>query len=123
MSNYLKFITQDGQAIYVEIEAQDIKQPVIEGEAMAALPGQKKIKELILNAQDTFDDAVAGTRRNADVFIANIRKMSDLPDEVEITFGLKADGELGCLAVAKVGIEANYTVKLTWKKAEKARDN
>jgi hypothetical protein len=29
-------------------------------------------------------------------------------------------GDLGNLAVAKVGAEANYTVELTWKKAEPA---
>jgi len=40
------------------------------------------------------------------------------PDEVEITFGLKASGELGSLVIAKAGVEANYSVKLTWKKAE-----
>jgi hypothetical protein len=47
--------------------------------------------------------------------------LADRPDEVEITFGLKASGELGSLVVAKAGVEASYSVKLTWKKAEANR--
>ncbi len=122
MPNYVKFVTRDDEVIYVEIEAQDVEQPVVEGELEVAFPGQEKVKEMITDAQDTFDDALTVVKRNAGAFIKNIREMSDLPDEVEITFGLKADGELGNFAVAKVGVEASYTVKLTWKKETKQQD-
>jgi hypothetical protein len=33
-------------------------------------------------------------------------------DEVSVKFGLKATGEAGNFAVGKVGVEANYEVKL-----------
>ena len=33
-----------------------------------------------------------------------------------MTFGLKTTGEAGLFAVGKVGLEANYTVKLKWGK-------
>jgi hypothetical protein len=59
-------------------------------------------------------------RRNAQAIIDKVKGLSDSPDEVKVTFGLKATGDLGNLAVAKVGAEANYTVELTWKKAEPA---
>jgi hypothetical protein len=115
MPNYIKFLTQDNEVIYVEIEARDTEPMAHEGELEAALPGQEKITKMVTDAQDTFDDALAIVKRNASAFIRNIQSMSDLPDEVEITFGLKADGALGNLAVAKVGVEASYTVKLGWK--------
>ena len=35
-------------------------------------------------------------------------------DEVEVSFGLKAVGEAGNFAIGKVGMEANYVVKLKW---------
>jgi hypothetical protein len=57
-------------------------------------------------------------RENAQALIDKVKQLSDPPDEVEVAFGLKATGELGNLAVAKVGAEANYTVKLTWKREE-----
>jgi hypothetical protein len=34
---------------------------------------------------------------------------------LEISFSLKATGELGNVAVGKAGGEANYNVKLVWK--------
>jgi len=37
--------------------------------------------------------------------------------EMEVSFGIKATGELSNFAVGKVGLEANYQVKLIWKKS------
>jgi hypothetical protein len=34
---------------------------------------------------------------------------------MEISFGLKATGEAGNVAIGKAGSEANFTVKLVWK--------
>lgn len=36
------------------------------------------------------------------------------PDEIELTFGIKASAELNALIVAKAQGEANFTVKLKW---------
>jgi len=47
-----------------------------------------------------------------------VRDIPDPSDEVKVTFGLQATGEVGNFAVAKVGTEASYTVKLTWKREE-----
>jgi hypothetical protein len=41
-------------------------------------------------------------------------------DEVEVTFGLKAVGDLGNFAIGKVGAETNYTVKLKWTNTKEA---
>jgi hypothetical protein len=38
----------------------------------------------------------------------------DGPDEIELTFGIKASAELGALIVAKAQGEANFSVKLKW---------
>jgi hypothetical protein len=51
-----------------------------------------------------------------------VKDISDRPDEVEVTFGLKATGEVGSFAVAKANAEANYKVKLTWKRDKKVQD-
>jgi hypothetical protein len=39
-------------------------------------------------------------------------------DDVEVTFGIKAVGEVGMFAVCKAGAEVNYEVKLKWSKEE-----
>ena len=81
---------------------------------------REKAEEAISQAKATFEDGLEIVRHNADAFIDKIRGLSDPPDEVEMTFSLKATGEVGNFAVAKAGAEANYTVKLTWKREHKA---
>jgi hypothetical protein len=41
--------------------------------------------------------------------------MAQRPDKVEVSFGIKLDGESGAM-IAKVGVEGAITVKLTWEK-------
>jgi hypothetical protein len=38
----------------------------------------------------------------------------DGPDEIELTFGIKASAEVNALVIAKAQGEANYTVRLKW---------
>ena len=54
--------------------------------------------------------------------IDKVKGLSDPPDEIEVTFGLKAGGELGNFAIAKASAEANYTVKMTWQREEKGKE-
>lgn len=42
-----------------------------------------------------------------------IKGLPNLPQHVEIEFGMKFDGELG-VVIAKVSMEASIAVKLTW---------
>jgi hypothetical protein len=60
--------------------------------------------------------------QNAQTIIDKIKGLSDPPNEVDVTFWLKAMGELGNFAVAKAGAEANYTVKMIWKRDEKDKN-
>ena len=47
--------------------------------------------------------------------VETVKKLSDPPDEVEVSFGLKLDAEAGAV-VAKAGTEASINVKLTWER-------
>jgi hypothetical protein len=76
------------------------------------------VEETVEEIQVRFEDAMNAVRQNAQVIIGKVRGLADPPDELEVTFGLKAAGELGNFAVAKASAEANYTVKMTWKRAE-----
>jgi hypothetical protein len=79
---------------------------------------KEKAGETVAQAKATFEEGLETIRHNAKVFIKKVRDMPDPPDEVEVAFGLKATGEMGNFAVAKAGAEANYTVKLTWKREQ-----
>ena len=58
-------------------------------------------------------------RKSSNLLVNKLRDLSQPPDEMEVMFSLKASGELGNIAVGKGGAEANYSVRLKWKKEEK----
>ncbi len=107
MSRYVEFTLPDGSTVILESDGREAD--VVRG----ARPG-----ELAKQATETFEQAAENARKAALVVLEKVRGLHDSPDEVEITFGLKASGELGSLVVAKAGAEASYSVRLTWKKVE-----
>ncbi len=108
MSRYVEFTLPDGSSVILESDER-------EGGIVRAGRG-----DTLERARATFEQAAESARKAALVVLAKVSDMSERPDEVEITFGLKASGELGSMVVAKAGLEANYSVKLTWKKEKVA---
>ena len=117
MTDYIQFTTEDGGTILVETAEKETVQP---GVVKAGL--KQEAEKAVAKAQATFEQGLEIVRHNATAFIKKVRGLSDPPDEVEMTFGLKATGEAGNFAVAKAGAEANYTVKLTWKREKKDKE-
>jgi len=112
MAHYLKYQTADGDIVLVEVESE-AKVPR-EGVVKAGRVGDK-VQDTVEEVQTKFEDAMNAVRQNAQVIISKVKGLSDKPDEVEVTFGLKATGELGNFAVARASAEANYTITMTWK--------
>lgn len=115
MPNYIRFDSEDGDGIPVLIEVEETEVDTDEG-------GTSKvgIREWATNsvaiAQQPFKLAMrAVIKQNVQGMIDAVRVLPDPPSEIEVTFGLKATGEAGNIAVGKAGAEANYNVKLTWK--------
>jgi len=111
MTQYIQFKTTDDHVILVEVEETEGSPTT--GTVKAGLG--ETAQEAVIKAQSTFEDALDTVRQSADAVIGKLRTLHDKPDEIEVAFGLKATGEAGNFAIAKVGLEANYTVKLTWK--------
>jgi hypothetical protein len=117
MARYVKFNTSDGDTVLVEVEESEVTPPA--GVIKVGL--LQKTEEAgiaaISMAQNTFEGAMEKILRpNAEAFVKSVRGISDPPTEVEITFALKITGELGNVAICKAGGEANYSVKLGWKR-------
>lgn len=110
MINYIQFTVPDGGTILVEIE-----EPTTHSPNVGRVGVGEVAEKMIMKAQNTFIEALHIIGSNARAFINEVRGLADSPDEVEVTFGLKALGELGNFAIAKANAEANYTVRLTWK--------
>jgi hypothetical protein len=103
MSRYVQFDLSDGSTVVIESDEPD-------GGIVKAGVG-----EVAEQARETFEQAVENARDAALVIVDKVRGLYEAPDEIEVTFGLKASGELNTLVVAKAGIEASYTVRLTWR--------
>lgn len=105
MSCHLEFDLPDGSTVVIESD-----------EVGGGVVKAGRLGDVAERARETFEQAVENARKAALVIADKVRDLHDSPDKVEVTFGLKASGELNTLVVAKAGIEASYSVKLTWKK-------
>jgi Obg family GTPase CgtA-like protein len=63
-------------------------------------------------ASQSFDASVEAVRRSADLLVGKLRSLGNVPDEMVVAFALKASSDLGGLAVAKGGDDANFHVTL-----------
>jgi hypothetical protein len=116
MAQYVKFKTADGGFILVEASGTSPNT----GTSKAGLGD--KVQETVTHAQESFDGAMDVIGQSSSAFLAKIQSIAEPPESVEITFGLKVSAELGNFVVAKAGGEANFEVKLTWKRAEQAKN-
>lgn len=117
MSQYIQFDSIDDDSIVLlEVEESEID-PELSGSVKIGL--RDSLGSSVAIAQRAFSSAMENAIKNSvEPMLSGIRSLSDSPSEAEITFGLKATGEVGNIAVGKLGAETNYTVKLIWKNTQ-----
>lgn len=115
---YLVFDGEDGPVL-VELGQTEFKAP--EGVLKAGI--SERVKDNLAKAQATFDQSLTSLiRGSVGGFVRAVKALDDVPDQIEIEFGIKATGEVGNLAVGKMSGDVNYTVKLTWSKTANRAD-
>lgn len=111
MAKYIEFKTADENRLLIEV---DEKETSAGGVAKAGL--RDMAGKAISEAQSLFEKAIAtALQLNVETFYVAIQKLPHPPSDVEISFGLKATGEVGNFAISKLGADANYTIKMSWK--------
>ena len=118
MSKYVEFPLEGGGTILIESPDEPSKT----GSGFVRAGVGEVVKESAEQAKQTFTDSVENVRKSADLLVTKLRGLSQPPDEMEVSFGLKVSAELGNFAVAKAGAEANYNVMLRWRKEEKKEE-
>jgi hypothetical protein len=110
---FIEFPTEtEGVTILVEADAAEVAPPP--GVRKAGLLGKDKG---VAVASERFDVAIRRViGQNVRALTDAMEDLAERPDEVELKFGLKATGELGNIAIAKVGVESTFEVRLAWKK-------
>lgn len=106
MEKYVEFTLRDGGKIIIETDELAL------GEVNAGRRIMPKI------AQGEFTQGVADAHKAVLMLLEEARDMPHDPDEIEVTFGLKASSDLGMLVVARNGTDASYSLKLKWNKVQ-----
>jgi hypothetical protein len=113
MSRYVEFATNAGGPVLVEVDTFEVVPPSgVEKAGLRPRPAEGAVA----SAESTFEEAVTSAVTRSVAALADaVGSLPLAPTEVELTFGLKATGEVGNIAIAKAGGEANFTVRLVWK--------
>jgi len=87
---------------------------------VAIMRGGEQLEELAKKSEKALDQAMNNIYHMAQRVTATMKALpkSELPDKVEVEFGLKLDAEAGAY-IAKAGVEASITVTLAWERPEK----
>jgi len=122
VAQYIRFTDKDGSTFLVEIDEEEVLSSG--GIAKAGLKEAvgETVEKAVVAAQTLFEQAISNViQNNAKAFLQAIRNLpgQDQPESLEVTFALKATGEIGNTAIAKGTGEANYAITLTWKRSTK----
>ena len=118
MSKFVEFPLEGGGSIVIESADEPTRSP------SGFLHAGGASADAAHPAQGTVDASVENIRRSADLLVSKLRSLSTPPDELEISFSLKASSEAASLVVGKGGPDSNFGVLLRWRsdKAEKEED-
>ncbi len=118
MSKTIAAFTDGDTSILVETAEETQASSVTRGSRGAA-GITDTLKNLIKPVADsTFKDTMSIISYASNTILEEIQSIDKAPETAEVTFGIKLNGA-GKAMIASGSVEANYTVKLSWKKPEK----
>jgi hypothetical protein len=111
MPTYIEYQLDENMTILIEAEAADAQE-------VGTIKGLQERGVLITKsrAQKSFTDALKEVRTQAKLLLSEIEELH--VEEAEVKFGISTVGELGSMAIGKLGVGVNYEVTLKWKKPE-----
>ncbi len=104
MFNFIEYEMKDGATILVSAPDREER-----GLINASLSEEAPVK-----AKIQFEEAIGVAKIAAKKVLDEFKDFQG--DEVSIEFGLTTTGEAGVFGIGKVGMEANFVIKVVWKK-------
>jgi len=108
MPNYIEYQLDENTTILIE-GPEDKSSGVVKASNQSGEATSTRAKK-------TFSDALKDVRVQAKLLLSEIEELH--VNEAEIKFGINTVGELGNMAIGKIGVGVNYEVTLKWKKPE-----
>ncbi len=113
MATYVKFQLEDGTLVY--IESTDVPK----GSSGLIPSGRDHVEQAVTS----FDKSVLSIRKMTTALVENLRaSFAEQPEEVSLSFGIKASADLSNLVVSRGGGEANFNVSLRWRHKEEEKE-
>lgn len=106
MIRLIQYKLEDGNSIWIEVDQIEMEAEQGEGFKQAARDLTKEIK---------FEEAIDKVVPAANIIVNKLRNLTTSPNKIEIGFGIKMNTQVGAV-IASAGLEANYTITLTWEK-------
>jgi hypothetical protein len=101
----IEFATESGETVLVEVEDRGAPEGPMRGSRGGDIAGK---------AARTFEQALASIKPAAEAVVAAVTTLTEKPDQVQVTFGLKLTATIAMIAAT--GAEGNFAVTLTWKR-------
>lgn len=108
MKRLVEFPLDHGGSVLVEV-TDPASGPVMRG--------LRDTTALLQQADESFEAATAAIPLAARSLISRLRSIEEPPDEIGIEFGVQLSAQTGAF-IASVAAEANFTVSMTWRRAE-----
>ena len=105
MKRAMEFATESGETVLVEVDDRAGAEGAMRGTRGGDIAGK---------AARTFEQALAGIKPAAEAVVSAVGALSEKPDEVQVTFGLKLTATVAM--IASTGAEGNFEVTLSWKR-------
>jgi len=117
-------IPMDGSNLYIELEENSSRESL---KALGAKEPKENSKEfmdrysfdstaskVIEGSSDIFSKVGASITHIGKEIYSSIEELN--PDQATIKFGVKINSEVGGIILVKAGIDAEFSISLTWKK-------
>jgi Trypsin-co-occurring domain 1 len=111
MTRLVEFPLQTGGVVVVEVDEppKDDETVVRRGIGQRGRPA-----EVASRAGETLEAAIERIQPAASAMVERLRNTADVPEEIEIEFGIRLSAEVGAI-VAHTAAEANFRITLRWK--------
>lgn len=108
MPSYIEYDLGNGASIMVEIP---------EGHIVSNEKSFRSIEKATnIKAKMSFKEAIKDVKAQAILLLKEIEELD--VNEAEVKFGVNTIGELGNMAIGKVGVGVNYEITLKWKNSK-----
>lgn len=104
MPRYIEYDLGDGATILIEVDEDNQGITPVSRDT----DGVMKVK-----AKKSFIDSLKDVKLQSQLLLKEIEELQ--VDEAEVKFGLSTIGEVGNIAIGKLGFGVNYEVTLKWK--------